>query len=64
MKKSKPAAQPADITLESIGPVDFLKLNLPQAGGITVLLGDNGAGKSEALAAVSDVLREIGRAHV
>lgn len=67
-KAKKPVApaqdEPADITLENVGPVDYLKLSLKVGGGVTILCGENGAGKSETLAAVSSVLRGEGKPDV
>lgn len=40
------------IEIENIGPVERLRIPLPRGGGVVVLTGDNGAGKSESLSAV------------
>lgn len=68
MAKAKKPVEPAqtesaDIVLENVGPVDFLKLTLKPGGGVTLLCGENGVGKSETLEAVQDVLKGDGKPH-
>jgi len=50
-----------DIRLENIGPIRELTIPLPEEGGVVVLGGRNGAGKSHALAATQALLRGDGR---
>lgn len=50
------SAQLDEIVIENVGPVDRLHIPLPDGGGLVVLTGDNGAGKSESLDAISGLL--------
>lgn len=44
------------IEVENIGPIEKLEINVPPEGGICVLRGRNGSGKSTALAAVEGLV--------
>lgn len=44
------------LTIKNVGPIGFLEIEVPEDGGVTVLRGCNGAGKSQALSAASRVL--------
>ncbi|MBN2024971.1 MAG: hypothetical protein JW809_19495 [Pirellulales bacterium] len=48
------------ITIENIGPVERLTIPVPADGGVVVLHGRNGAGKTQALAATQALLRGSG----
>ncbi len=41
-----------EIVIENVGPVEQLHIPLPDGGGVVVLTGDNGSGKSETLGCV------------
>lgn len=41
-----------EIVIENVGPVEQLHIPLPEGGGVVVLTGDNGSGKSETLSCV------------
>lgn len=45
-----------EIVVENIGPVTRLEIPIPEEGGVIVLRGHNGAGKSQTLDAVSALL--------
>lgn len=49
------ASEVDEIVIENVGPIEELHIPLPRDGGVVVLCGDNGAGKSEALDAVSSL---------
>lgn len=50
-----------DIRIENVGPIDTLSIPLPKTGGVIVLAGRNGAGKTHALAATQALLRGSGK---
>lgn len=50
-----------EITLEDIGPIRDLRLQVSESGGVYVLLGRNGSGKSTAIAAVQSLASGSGR---
>lgn len=60
--KAPAPSRSTDIELDNIGPVDHLKIELKP--GVTILLGENGVGKSESLAAIGTVLKGEGRGDV
>ncbi len=41
--------EPEEIVIENVGPVEELHIPLPIGGGVVVLTGDNGSGKTESL---------------
>lgn len=41
-----------EIVIENVGPIEQLRIPLPKGGGVVVLTGDNGSGKSESLSAI------------
>lgn len=45
-----------DLTLEDVGPIKRFRIPLPEQGGVVVLTGEQGAGKSHALRGVQSVL--------
>lgn len=45
-------SEPEAIEIENVGPVERLTIPLPPDGGVVVLTGDNGSGKSETLGCV------------
>lgn len=45
----------ASITVEDVGPIHRLEIPVPEGGGVVVLRGHNGAGKSHALAAIQSL---------
>ncbi len=49
------------IELENVGPIEALRIPLPPNGGVVVLSGRNGAGKSTALEATASALRGKGQ---
>ncbi len=49
------------IQIENIGPIDTLEIPMPDSGGVVVLSGRNGAGKTHALEATQALLRGSGR---
>lgn len=55
-KKRKAAADLGSITIEDIGPIERLEIPIPDGGGIIVLRGRNGSGKSTALRAAEGLL--------
>ena len=55
MKKMK-TTQITDITLTDVGPIEQLVIPVPKDGGIVVLRGPNGVGKTLALNAVQSLL--------
>lgn len=48
------------VTIKDVGPIHQLSIPVPPEGGIVVLTGRNGAGKSEALAATEKLIRGTG----
>ena len=46
---------PSTITVEDVGPIQKLEIPVPERGGVVVLRGHNGAGKSHALAAIQSL---------
>lgn len=52
------------IELENVGPVSRLSIPVPEDGGIVVLTGKNGAGKTETLKAVTSLVSGDGRVSV
>lgn len=51
----------ASIELENVGPIEALRIPLPPDGGVVVLSGRNGSGKSTALEATASALRGKGQ---
>jgi hypothetical protein len=49
------------IQIENIGPIHHLSIPLPDGGGVVVLRGRNGVGKSHALAAVDSLIAKRGK---
>lgn len=49
------------ITIRDVGPISFLEIPCPEDGGVVVLRGHNGAGKSHALEAVATLARGKGK---
>lgn len=49
------------IELRSVGPIDRLRIPVPKGGGVVVLKGRNGSGKSYALAGVQGLVSKDGR---
>jgi len=52
------------IVIENLGPITRLPIELPEAGGVVVLKGHNGAGKSTALDTISAALGNKARPSV
>ena len=50
------------ITIRNIGPIEELSIPVPKHGGVVVLKGRNGKGKSQALAATESLIRGNGTA--
>lgn len=46
-----------EITIQNVGPIESLSIPVPAGGGVVVLRGRNGSGKSTALRAVDSVTR-------
>jgi energy-coupling factor transporter ATP-binding protein EcfA2 len=53
-----------EITLSNVGPVKRLSLEIPEPGGLCVLRGRNGSGKSKTLEAVETALTGRGKVEV
>lgn len=53
-----------NVILENVGPVKRLSLEIPEPGGLCVLRGRNGAGKSKTLEAVETALTGRGKIEV
>lgn len=53
-----------DITIQNIGPIEQVKIPIPEHGGVIVLKGRNGSGKTHALEAVESVLSGDGKLSV
>lgn len=49
------------IDIKSVGPIDRLRIPVPKGGGVVVLKGRNGAGKSYALAGVQGLISPSAR---
>lgn len=49
------------IELKAVGPIDRLKIPVPKGGGVVVLKGRNGSGKSYALAGVAGLVSKDAR---
>ena len=50
----------SNVIIENVGPITQLTIPVPEGGGIIVLQGDNGVGKSEALKATKTLLSGSG----
>lgn len=50
------------VTIENCGPVERIEIPLPEEGGVTVLRGAPGAGKTHTLSALSEMVGGEGRA--
>ncbi len=46
----------ATVAIDNVGPIEHLDIDIPEGGGVVVLLGRNGAGKSLALEATQKLL--------
>lgn len=53
-----------EITIENIGPIERLTINVPEEGGLCVLRARNGRGKSKALDAIENALGGTGKLEV
>ena len=53
---STPPAAPRSITLKNVGPVELAVIPAPVGGGIVLLRGRNGRGKSETLKALDSIV--------
>jgi ABC-type Na+ transport system ATPase subunit NatA len=49
------------IAIKNVGPIEQLAISVPPGGGVTVLRGRNGSGKTTALRAAESVLRGEGK---
>lgn len=53
-----------EVKIENVGPIEHLSVPVPSAGGVVVLYGRNGSGKTTALSAVDSLISGRGRVSV